>query len=30
MKYRDFDECIKLLNSMIETYKRMYKELGYE
>ena len=30
MKYRNFDECIKLLNSMIEKYKRMYKELGYE
>ncbi|MDR2744592.1 MAG: tripartite tricarboxylate transporter substrate binding protein [Desulfovibrio sp.] len=28
-KYRNFDECIDLLNTMIDTYIQMYKVLGY-
>jgi tripartite-type tricarboxylate transporter receptor subunit TctC len=28
-KYRNFDECIELLNTMIDTYTKIYKELGY-
>lgn len=28
-KYRDYEQCIALLNDMIATYTRTYKELGY-
>ena len=30
MKYRNFEECVALINGITDTYTEVYKELGYE